>query len=441
MTKENHQSNVSEKISDDPKRFLIIGWSIILLGFVVFILWAAFAPLDKGVSAKGNVTISGNKKSVQTSVEGIITNILVKNGDNVIKGQPLIQLSPIQSKALVSSLSDQYDNLFITQQRLYAQLNNQIIFTLNPNDKYYTAADNLTRISQLQNQLLSEKILELNSEINGYKAIIDGITHRLIHLKKSSQNKLSQINSLQNQIKDLHTLADEGYIPRHRYLEIQRELAENNNQLNDTLGQISTLEKQKLEYEQKIVQRNANYHQSTRSELNQTQLQLSEIEKQLVIELDRLNKMQITAPITGIVMDLSVFTQGGVIRTGQTLMEIVPNDHQLVIEARLAPHLIDKVIPGLPVELMFSAFNQNTTPKIPGEVTVISADRLVDDRTSEPYYQVLINVKDYSLLADNKNKLKPGMPVDVFINTGDRSLLNYLFKPVLDRLHTSLTEE
>ncbi|MBG2875737.1 HlyD family type I secretion periplasmic adaptor subunit [Proteus alimentorum] len=440
ITKKN-EIDIVHDISDDPRKFLIIGWSVIILGFAVFIFWAAFAPLDKGVSAKGNVSISGNKKSVQASVEGIITDILVKNGDNVIEGQTLIQLSPIQSKALVKSLSEQYDNLIITQQRIYAQLNEKTEFILDPNEKYYSPSENLNKLSLLQNKLLNEKYIELYSEVNGYKAVIAGISNRLIHLKKSTLNKQNQINSLQNQIKDLQTLASEGYIPRHRYQEVERELAENNNQLNDTFGQISTLEKQKLEYEQKILQRNANFYQSARTELNQVQLQISETEKQLIIEIDKLKKMQITAPISGIVMDLSVFTQGGVVRTGQTLMEVVPQDHQLIIEARLAPHLIDKVTLGLPVDLMFSAFNQNTTPKIPGEVTLISADRLIDERTTEPYYQVFINVKDNTLLTDNKNQLKAGMPVDVFINTGDRSLLNYLFKPVLDRIHTSLTEE
>lgn len=441
MITEKNELKLVKNISDDPKKFLIIGWSVVLLGLAIFIFWAAFAPLDKGVATTGNVSISGNKKSVQASVEGIITTILVKNGDSVTEGQILIQLSPIQSKALVKSLSDQYDNLLITQQRLYAQLSEKTEFILDPNEKYYSPSTNLNKLSLLQNRLLNEKYIELHSEVNGYKAVIEGISNRLVHLKKSTLNKQNQINSLQNQIKDLHTLATEGYIPRHRYQEVERELAENNNQLNDTFGQISTLEKQKLEYEQKILQRNANFYQSARTELNQIQLQISETEKQLIIEMDKLAKMQITSPITGTVMDLSVFTQGGVVRTGQTLMEVVPNDHQLIIEARLAPHLVDKVIPGLPVDLMFSAFNQNTTPKIPGEVTLISADRLIDDRTTEPYYQVFINVKDDTLLADNKHTLKAGMPVDVFINTGDRSLLNYLFKPVLDRIHTSLTEE
>ncbi|MCH4254414.1 MULTISPECIES: HlyD family type I secretion periplasmic adaptor subunit [Proteus] len=441
MITEKNEIDITKNISDDPRKFLIIGWSVILLGLTIFIFWAAFAPLDKGVSATGNVSISGNKKSVQASVEGIITDILVKNGDSVTKGQTLIQLSPTQSKALVKSLSDQYDNLLITQQRLYAQLNERTEFILDPDEKYYSSSESLNQLLQLQNRLLNEKYIELHSEINGYKAIIDGISNRLVHLKRSTQNKQNQINSLQNQIKDLRTLANEGYIPRHRFQEVERELAENNNHLNDTFGQISTLEKQKLEYEQKILQRNANFYQSARTELNQIQLQISETEKQLIIEMDKLANMQITAPISGTVMDLSVFTQGGVVRTGQTLMEVVPQDHQLIIEARLAPHLIDKVIPGLPVDLMFSAFNQNTTPKIPGEVALISADRLIDERTTEPYYQVFINVKDNTLLVGNKNKLKAGMPVDVFINTGDRSLLNYLFKPVLDRVHTSLTEE
>ncbi|HCT9185096.1 TPA: HlyD family type I secretion periplasmic adaptor subunit [Proteus mirabilis] len=441
MTIEKNVIPLSEKISDDPKKFLVIGWTVVLLGLAIFIFWAAFAPLDKGVPAIGNVVISGNKKSVQSSVEGIITHIFVKNGDPVSAGQTLIQLSPIQSQALVKSLSEQYDNLLITQQRLYAELNQQTSFKLNNSDKYYSSTENREKLLLQQNRLLNEKSAELISEINGYKAAIDGITGRLTHLKRSIQNKKSQISNLQNQLNDLQILANEGYIPRHRYQEMVRELAENNNQLNETFGQISALEKQKLEYEQRILQRNANYYQLARTELNKIQLQISETEKQLIIEKDKLAKMAIIAPISGTVMDLSVFTQGGFVKTGQTLMDIVPEDHQLVIEARLAPHLIDKVTPGLPVDLIFSAFNQNTTPKIPGEVTIISADRLIDERTTEPYYQVLINIKDYTLLADNKNKLKAGMPVDVFIKTGDRSLLNYLFKPVLDRLHTSLTEE
>ncbi|WP_107034458.1 HlyD family type I secretion periplasmic adaptor subunit [Proteus mirabilis] len=441
MTIEKNVIPLSEKISDDPKNFLVIGWTVVLLGLAIFIFWAAFAPLDKGVPAIGNVAISGNKKSVQSSVEGIITHIFVKNGDPVSAGQTLIQLSPIQSQALVKSLSEQYDNLLITQQRLYAELNQQASFKLNNNEKYYSSTENREKLLLQQNRLLNEKKVELISEINGYKAVIDGITNRLTHLKRSIQNKKSQISNLQSQLNDLQILANEGYIPRHRYQEMMRELAENNNQLNETFGQISTLEKQKLEYEQRILQRNANFYQLARTELNKIQIQISETEKQLIIETDKLAKMAIIAPISGTVMDLSVFTQGGFVKTGQTLMDIVPEDHQLVIEARLAPHLIDKVTPGLPVDLIFSAFNQNTTPKIPGEVTIISADRLIDERTTEPYYQVLINIKDYTLLADNKNKLKAGMPVDVFIKTGDRSLLNYLFKPVLDRLHTSLTEE
>lgn len=441
MTIEKNVIPLSENISDDPKKFLVIGWTVVLLGLAIFIFWAAFAPLDKGVPAIGNVAISGNKKSVQSSVEGIITHIFVKNGDPVSAGQTLIQLNPLQSQALVKSLSEQYDNLLITQQRLYAELNQQTSFKLNNNEKYYSSTENREKLLLQQNRLLNEKSTELISEINGYKAAIDGITGRLIHLKRSIQNKKSQISNLQNQLNDLQILANEGYIPRHRYQEMIRELAENNNQLNETFGQISALEKQKLEYEQRILQRNANFHQLARTELNKIQLQISETEKQLIIETDKLAKMAIIAPISGTVMDLSVFTQGGFVKTGQTLMDIVPADHQLVIEARLAPHLIDKVTPGLPVDLIFSAFNQNTTPKIPGEVTIISADRLIDERTTEPYYQVLINIKDYTLLADNKNKLKAGMPVDVFIKTGDRSLLNYLFKPVLDRLHTSLTEE
>ncbi|RJG27323.1 HlyD family efflux transporter periplasmic adaptor subunit, partial [Massilia cavernae] len=149
------------------------------------------------------------------------------------------------------------------------------------------------------------------------------------------------------------------------------------------------------------------------------------------------------APVDGTVVGLAVFTQGGVVSPGFRMMDIVPSGDALVAEGRLPVNLVDKVHAGLPVELIFSAFNTNTTPHIPGEVTHVSADRSVDERTGEPFYKVRVKVTDAGakLIATKKLDVQPGMPVELFVKTGERTMMNYLIKPIIDRAQTSMSED
>jgi protease secretion system membrane fusion protein len=147
--------------------------------------------------------------------------------------------------------------------------------------------------------------------------------------------------------------------------------------------------------------------------------------------------------VGGVVVGLNVFTRGGVVAPGFRLMDLVPGEDALIVEGRLAVNLIDKVHPGLPVELMFSAFNAGTTPNIAGVVLQVSADRMVDERSGEPYYKMLARVTPEGIKQIDKLKLAivPGMPVELFVRTGERTMMSYLFKPLIDRAKTSLTED
>ena len=147
------------------------------------------------------------------------------------------------------------------------------------------------------------------------------------------------------------------------------------------------------------------------------------------------------SPASGLVVGLSVFTNGGVIQPGTQLMDVVPADEPLMVEVKVPVHLIDKVYAGLPVEMMFTAFNQKTTPHIPGEVVTVAADRLVDEQTGDPYYRVEARVTPEGTEMLAAHDVRPGMPVDTLIKLGERSLLNYLFKPITDRLGTALVQE
>jgi protease secretion system membrane fusion protein len=158
------------------------------------------------------------------------------------------------------------------------------------------------------------------------------------------------------------------------------------------------------------------------------------------LEFD-LNNALVKTPVDGTVVGMSIFTNGGVIGSGFRMMDVVPSEDPLVVEGRLPVHLIDKVHPNLKIELIFSAFNQNQTPHIPGIVTNVSADRLVDEKSGQPYYSVSAKVAPEGMKLVSSLQIKPGMPVDLFIKTGERTMMNYLLKPIVDHLKMSMTEE
>ena len=175
---------------------------------------------------------------------------------------------------------------------------------------------------------------------------------------------------------------------------------------------------------------------------------LTDVQKDANAQADRLSALryefentQIKSPIDGIVVGLNVHTVGGVIQPGFHIMDVVPRNEPMVVEAQVAPQLIDKVHPGLPVELSFPAFSHAKTPNVPGVVDTVSADRLVDERTNMPYYLVQVKVTDKGLVMLGQNQIRPGMPASVVVKTGERTMLNYLIKPLLDRVDGAFKEQ
>ncbi|RUT66635.1 secretion protein HlyD [Morganella morganii] len=413
------------------------GCFIIAAGLAGFLLWAGFAPLDQGIAASGTVVIAGNIKQVQSPADGVISDIYVQNGQRAEKDQVLVRLRPVQSQAQAVSLAEQLDSTLLIQRRLEAELRGEQAFTPAADEIFYAPPDYRQAQLQVQNALLADRRLELESDIQARQITADGPTQRLITLRDIARSSMRQSESLTAQAANLKSLADEGFLPRHRYLEIQRESAALRNQADDTRLQISRAEEEKATLTEQITQRMAAFHSGVREELSRLSVQRSELKKQQIIEDDRLEQHEITAPVAGTIMDLSVFTAGGVVRAGEKLMSVVPEQQTLIIEGKLSPQWIDKVAPGQSADLLFTAFNQNLTPKLRGELTMISADRLINPANGEPYYQIQIAVPETAAAQ----VIKPGMPAEIFIRTGERSLLSYLFKPVTDRLFFALTEE
>lgn len=404
-------------VKTDTGGYQRTGKYVVAFGLAGFLLWAGFAPLDQGVAASGTVVIAGNIKQVQSPADGVISAIYVQNGQRAEKDQVLVRLRPVQSQAQAVSLAEQLDSTLLIQRRLEAELRGEPVFTPAADDVFYAPSAYGRAQLQAQNALLTDR--------------------RLITLRDIARSTAQQADSLTAQAANLKSLADEGYLPRHRYQEIRRESAALRNQADDTRLQISCAEEEKAAQTEQITQRRAAFHSGIREELSRLSVQRSELKKQQIIENDRLEQHVITAPVTGTVMDVSVFTAGGVVRAGEKLMSVVPEQQTLIIEGKLSPQWIDKVAPGQSADLLFTAFNQNLTPKLRGELTMISADRLINPANGEPYYQIQIAVPETAAAQ----VIKPGMPAEIFIRTGERSLLSYLFKPVTDRLFFALTEE
>ncbi|WP_340614117.1 HlyD family type I secretion periplasmic adaptor subunit [Xenorhabdus thailandensis] len=435
------QNEVSELLPLDANRYLRIGWLIIGLGIVGFFIWSAFAPLDKGVASSGTVVVDGNRKTIQSPLNGIISQIQVKEGEHVKAGQVLVQLSQVQVNAQIDSLKQQFYTTLATEARLLAEQQGQDAIIFPPMLLDQSSEPRINETLALQRQLFLSRREMLRSDLAGMQQAEEGLNFQIKGLREALVSKQQQQVSLKEQVTNLRPLTEEGYFPRNRYLELLRSQSELSGSIAEMTGKVGQLEKQRQETQQRIIQRQADYQREVRSQLADVQVLANELGNKLeTAQFDR-SHTSIIAPVDGSVVGLTVFTQGGVVAAGEKLMEILPTQRALEVEARLMVNLIDKVTVGQDVDLMFTAFNQNRTPKVTGKVMVVSADRLVDERTREPYYQMRLKVSPEGMEKLAGLNIKPGMPVEVFVKTGSRSLLSYLFKPLMDRASTSLIEE
>ena len=425
----------------DDTRYSRLGWLLMLGGFLGFLGWAALAPLDKGVAVSGKVMVSGHRKVVQHPSGGIVERIDVRDGDKVQAGQVLIRLKETPLLGQAQSLRSQFYGSLASEARLNAERDGALEVSFPTELTTLAAAPEVASNLALQRQLFDSRRQALLLDQQGIHESIAGAEAQLRGVRDSQASKVLQRTALTEQLQGLRDLAREGFIPRNRLLDSERVYAQVLGSISEDYGRIGQLQRQVLEMRLKIRQLAEEYQKEVRTQLADTRMRTEDLRNRLASAEFELANSQLRAPVAGIVVGLDVFTEGGVIKPGQALMEIVPQGEPLLVEARVPVELADKVHPGLPVELMFSAFSQSTTPRVAGEVTLVSADRQVDERTDEPYYTLRAQVSDAGMAQLAGLQIRPGMPVEAFVRTGERSMLNYLFKPLLDRTHMALVEE
>ncbi len=411
---------------------ILIGLVLMIVLFGIVGLWAALVPLQSGAIAPGRVMSESNRKEIQHLEGGIIKEILVKDGDIVKAGQVLVRLDATNAKAKSDQVLGQYLAAKATEARLIAERDGRASITfpdeyvkqesLNPKVKDALETQRhlfTTRRDALQGQIgvLNEKIGQSGEEVNGLKQQI------------AADN--TQISLLDQEITTVKGLLATGNALKPRLLALQRQQADLMGRRGESQSQISRAMQSANESKITILNIKNDFMNKVAAELKDTQVQLSSLEEQARSTSDIARRVEITAPSVGIITGLNVHTIGGVIGAGEVMMYLIPTDDRLIVEAHVSPQDVDAVHAGLLAQVRLTAFKSRYLHPVQGKVTTISADRVDDKNTNESYYIARVEIPPEELNALGKNiKLTSGMPADVLIVTGTRTMLSYIMRPI-----------
>ena len=416
-----------------------IGVYIVFVTFGLFGGWAAFAPLDGAAYAPGVVTVQTYRKTVQHLEGGIVKDLLAHDGDVVKKGDPIIVLDDAQLRSEYEMTRSQLIAARTMEARLLAERDNlaTIAFPsdINADSQRSTEARygetqvfNARRSSRLgQISVLQERIGQLNQQIKG--------TDTMIGTKTNLQESYS------GEIAELKELLAQGFVDKQRMLEQARKLDLLKSEVADHRSSNIKTKLQINETQLQILQIDKDFDADVTRQLAETQTKAYDLQEKASALEDRLSRVVIRAPEDGMVIGMTVHTIGGVVRPATPLLDIVPSVSDLVVEAQVAPNDIDRIAIGKLADIRFSAFNTATTPVIEGRVTSVSGDRLINEKTGAPYYLARISVTGDGARKLGDRKLLAGMPAEVLISTGERTMLQYLMQPARDVIAQSMIEE
>lgn len=433
----NQPSPAPLPLDDRPIRRL--GYCILIVTFGLFGGWATLAPLDGAVLAPAVVTVKSYRKTVQHLEGGIVRALNIRDGDLVEAGDILLELDDTQLRAEFEMVRSQLIALLAQESRLRAEQTDHNgalpVPDFAPDDpRSQEAMANEEQIFQTRRHSLAgevsireKTIVQLEAQIAGLEAMV------------SSKQELAR--SYTDEIADLRTLLAEGFIDVQRLRDQERLLTRLRSEIAEHQSAIAQARLRISEAGLQILQLNKAFASEVASQLGDTHNRVRELRERLLATQSRLERTQLRAPESGMVIGLAIHTIGGVIGAGTPLLDIVPAGAELIVEAHIAPTDIDRLAIGRTADIRFSAFKNSTTPVIEGLLTHLSADRLIDTASGTPYYLGRLELTENGRASLGALTLLPGMPAEVLINTGERTLLNYLMQPAGDALARSLIEE
>ena len=431
-----------EPLPTDTGRIARLGLWAIGMGFGGFLLWTAMAPLDEGVPSSGIVSVDTKRKTVQHQQGGIIREVLVREGQMVEAGQIVIRLDDAVARANYESSRQRYLGLRAMEGRLLAEQSGLTAIVFHPD--LLKAAETDPMIRQhvtAQNQLLQSRRASLDASLGAIDESIRGQEALIEGYKGVLASRGNQVASLEREAQGVRDLVKEGYAPFNRQMEIERSIADLGASTADVQASRARAQSAILELRQRAQGLRADYRKEVDTQMADVRREVQAEAERFKAVTEELARTEIRTPASGQVVGLAVQTVGGVVQAGQKLMDIVPQNATLVLEARIAPHLIDRIRPGAPVDVRFAAFAHSPQLVVDGVIDSLSTDILTDSTNNYPYYLARVSITSAGMKTLGKRQLQPGMPVEVVIKTGERSVLTYLLHPLLRRLSASMKEE
>ena len=422
-------------------RELRTGLRILVVATILGGGWFVFMPLAGAVVVPGNLVVQSNVKAVQHPTGGVVAEIKVQNGTRVSAGDLVVRLDATQAQSSLQVISKQLDETRARIARLSAErdglarIENPSVLTARMADETvksllvseaslfnarYTARES-------QKDLLQSRIAQLTEEISGFEA--------------QSASKTKQLELITGELEGVQELYDKRLVPLARLTALQREAARIDGERGQLTSSIAETKSKIGEAKLQIVKLDQDFRTDVVKELGDVQGKEAELVERSVAARDLLDRIEIRAPTSGVIHQLAAHTIGGVIRAGDTIMEVVPDTDDLQIEARLQPADIDQVHTGQQAFVRFTAFNARTTPQLTGTVAYVSADTSHDQQTNASFFTVRVVLSEDERRRLAGQQLVPGMPAEVFMQTGSRTMMSYIFKPIVDQMRRAFVEQ
>jgi HlyD family type I secretion membrane fusion protein len=417
----------------------IAGYAVITGTFVILGGWSAVARLDSAITAQGVVSAETNRKTVQHLEGGIVREILVREGQHIRTGEVLFKLDLTAPKAGFELQRNQLVSAVAQEARLIAERDSteEISFPTELTDR----KDDPNVAGAISDQIaqFQERGASLKNQTNILKTKIDQYNSEIEGLRQERAGTENQLKFINEELVGVRWLFERQLTQKSRLMSLEREKSRLEGAMGRSIADESKAQNSIAEARLQIGQIRQKFQEDVASSMQETRQKLNDLREKVRVARDVLSRVDITSPTTGVVQNLRVFTTGGVIKPGEPLLDVLPEQDALIVQARVQPQDTENLETGMTAEIRFPSFHSRIIPIIMGHVESISRDRLMDDATKQPYFLAQVVADD--IPGSVKERLSAGMPADVIFPTGERTVLDYLVRPLKDRLHGVMREK
>ena len=427
------------KIQTSLKGPIVSGLTILLIFLVGATAWASSAKLASAIIAVGQLKVDSNRKQIQHLDGGIVNEIIVSDGQRVKKGDTLVILDPVQAKSSLGIVAGALFTAELKRSRLQAERDNtdQPDFTRflhrehEDKNSLIDAQQSLFSIRRSvqvsQQEILHQQIENLKSQISGFES-----------QQASTQ---TQIEISKDELVNLKNLKARGLVGNERLLELERNLAQLEGRAGELVSSIASAKASIDEKRLELIRVKRSFHEQVLAELQDVESEIIDLQERANAATHHLQQMIVKAPVDGLIVGLNMHTEGGVVVPGQLLMEIVPDNDALIVEGQVLPTDVDDLLVGQSARVKLSGLQQRTTPELTGKLQYVSADSMLDERSGMTYFIIRVSIAAEELAKLPSDGLIPGMPAEVFVQTGERTALEYLLQPLSDTIDRAWREK